>query len=97
MKNYWYFVVGSIITIALAFLFNPNFIAKYFSPDHSLGDETVVRLYLIRNFFISLGILMLVWAVLGKKIVNIIESNYRLINKLLVYLFIIGLFIYFSF
>lgn len=97
MKNYWYFVVGSIITIVLAFLFNPNFVAKYFSPDHSLGEETIIRVYWIRNFFVSLGILMFVWAVLGKRINKIIKSNYRLINKLLVYLFILGLFIYFSF
>ncbi len=70
-KSYYLLLIVALIFIIVGFVFNPSLVANYFSSDGVLTIPTILNIYLIELYVITLGSILFFYS-----LISIIKSDF---------------------
>ncbi len=64
-------LIVALIVFILGCVINPSFVSKHLSPDGVIGKATIIKIYFMESFVLTLGIILFFYSLIG-----IIKSDY---------------------
>ncbi len=76
-------LIFALLIVVLGLVISPSFVSRHLSPDSIVGKATIVKIYFIKLFVLTIGIILFFYSLIG-----IIRSDYakRTIKKVLGYI-----------